>query len=567
MGISLRLLGEKLKHHPSKIEIKHEDMAIIEHVKRLETAINDFAPTTLYVTEATRSFIDLSNMGKGNLLLTSKIPIPELMVENTNLNILFISANSALDIFIELIDIFMEQQKLTNGSSLFLDALLQGKGIQPIVEAGYKVIGNPLYVRDLNFNCLGFSPNVSVEDPIWKELTEIGYQNFKFLNYMMKSDDSDPITSSIKRLIKQDHLEAFSSTKLPIYLKYCIRDNDDDPPDAESEIETEMEKEYTPNHLVIFKQKYSKNVLSRALSNIWAGDKLVGLVIVLEAFKSFDENDFLLIRHLSDIIALELQKHQCFSNSLEDQQQLFLIDLLDGKITNQAQMNERLKFMGWHSTPPMYVVTITKHRSSISNMPFEYIRELLKNLFESVCVLYKEGVVVLINNSHTRFREILKKLAETLEPMNIACGISRPFDNLFDTAKYYRQSMLALQSGLRMNHKRGMFYYDDYLMQHLFNACSCQGELIEFCHPSLFKLIDYDQQYRTDYIKSLYIYIMKFKNKPELVNSMHVHRNTLYYRIRKIEEIMNLDLNNLEDFFAIYLSFKILEFLGEDSFK
>jgi DNA-binding PucR family transcriptional regulator len=57
---------------------------------------------------------------------------------------------------------------------------------------------------------------------------------------------------------------------------------------------------------------------------------------------------------------------------------------------------------------------------------------------------------------------------------------------------------------------------------------------------------------------------MNIKNQSELAAAMNVHRNTLYYRIGKIEEIMNINLSNVDDVFSIYLSFKIFEYLGED---
>lgn len=77
------------------------------------------------------------------------------------------------------------------------------------------------------------------------------------------------------------------------------------------------------------------------------------------------------------------------------------------------------------------------------------------------------------------------------------------------------------------------------------------------------KLIDYDKKYNTDYLETLYSYIANFKNQTELAKVMNIHRNTLYYRISKIEEIINIDLNNIDDFVSIYLSFKILEYTGE----
>jgi DNA-binding PucR family transcriptional regulator len=143
------------------------------------------------------------------------------------------------------------------------------------------------------------------------------------------------------------------------------------------------------------------------------------------------------------------------------------------------------------------------------------------------------------------------------------CGISRLFFKLLEVKKHYEESLKAIKSGKHLNADQVLFFYDDYTLQHIFSLCADKEPLKEFCHPSVFTLIDYDNKNSTSYVKSLYSYIMAFKNPSELAVSMHVHRNTLYYRISKIEEIMNIDLNNVDDFFNIYLSFKILEYMGE----
>ncbi|WP_368028322.1 helix-turn-helix domain-containing protein [Paenibacillus sp. DCT19] len=40
---------------------------------------------------------------------------------------------------------------------------------------------------------------------------------------------------------------------------------------------------------------------------------------------------------------------------------------------------------------------------------------------------------------------------------------------------------------------------------------------------------------------------------------MHIHSNTLYLRLRKIEEILGVDLNDSEGWMKIYLAFHLSE--------
>jgi DNA-binding PucR family transcriptional regulator len=143
-------------------------------------------------------------------------------------------------------------------------------------------------------------------------------------------------------------------------------------------------------------------------------------------------------------------------------------------------------------------------------------------------------------------------------------GVSRHFFNLLDVRKHYEESLKAIKSGKHLKDDQVLFFYEDYILQHMFNLCTSQQDLKEMCHHSIFTLIKYDNDNSTSYVKNLYSYIMTFKSPSELATLLHVHRNTMYYRINKIENIMNINLSNIDNYFSIYLSFKILEYLGED---
>lgn len=428
-----------------------------------------------------------------------------------------------------------------------METLSQGKGIQEIIDTGFKLIGNPIFVRDISFSILAFTQNILVEDYVWNELTSKGYQPYDGFQYLMRNG----------------FIESTNNVKIPVYFKNVS--------DAEYR-NFQKEKKKTgieQNKNYILKPTFDpegKVKISRVWSNIFIGNKVIGQVVVLEAFKSFSETDMLLIKSLSDTVSLELQKHKYYENLDGSKLELLIVDLLDGKVKDQETLEERLKFISWNLKKNLRVIVVTTNQEDISSIPLKYVSGFFQNVFEnSVCVLYKGSIVIIFgsNNDKGLSDNQLEKLKQFMKDTGMFSGVSRSFYRLFDLRRYYKQSLNAIKAGKHLKKDVFLFFYDDYILQNMFDLCYGQEALKEFCHPSIFTLMNYDCDNKTNYLKILHSYIMSFKNQSELAASMHVHRNTLYYRISKIEEIMSIHLNDIDDFFSIYLSFKILEYLEQ----
>lgn len=548
MKIDISILAKKLGHYSPQIYINNQNISAISSVKYLVQDIENLDLNTLYIGDASSLSTFKNYMNPGNFLIVSEVPIPHNFTTNTNFNIVFIQYNCTLSVFNEVLYLLSECQKLIDASSILLETLSQNKGIQEIIDIGFKLIGNPIFVRDISFNILGFTQNVVVDDFVWNRITSKGYQNYDEFQYLMKNR----------------FMEIASNAKVPIYFKNVDMDS------YETLEEKIINIQIDENLRYILKPTFDpeeKVTISRVWSSIRVGNKVIGQVIALEAFKPFSDIDIALIKKLSDTISLEMQKHKYYENLSENKHDLLIIDLLDETVKDQESLAERLKFVNWNLNNPLRIITVTNHLNNISDIPLKYIRGFFENVFNKsvYCILYKGSIVCVFScSSDKSLSDIqLKKLTQFMIDTGTYCGISRPFFKLLDVKKHYKESLKAIKSGKHLNADQVLFFYDDYTLQHIFSLCADKEPLKEFCHPSVFTLMDYDSKNGTSYVKSLYSYIMAFKSPSELAASMHVHRNTLYYRISKIEEIMNIDLNNVDDFFNIYLSFKILEYMGE----
>ncbi|MBC2395748.1 PucR family transcriptional regulator [Clostridium acetobutylicum] len=531
---------DKLKQYKPKSYINNKNITTIESVKYLDNNIKYFHSNTLYVGELSKFAVSNLILHQTNFLIISKLQMPFPIKTNKNINIVLINEDFTLSMFNKILDIFFQYQNIDTNSLRLLEVLSKNTGLQNIINSASKLLGNPAYISNTNFKILSFTEGIKLDHPLWQDVALKGYQQYESLQSLLT--------------------DAILDAKIPIYFKSTNNKNR-----YTIDYSNNREGKLRPNSKSIIYKENNKFTISRIWSNIYAGNKLLGQFIVLEAFKPFTESDIRLIKLLSNAISIELQKHKYYESTNITNEELLLLQLLDGKIVNREALDENIKFAHCTFKYPLNLIGII-NKNSISYIQFSYIKTFFKKIFhDSICVLYKGNIVIVASyvQDKTLYETCFKKLNKVLKDLDMLCGISRPFYNLLDINKYYNQSLKSIELGRHLTNNKFIFFYDSYILQHIFSLCSSEESLKDFCHPSIFKLITYDSVYKTDYLKNLYLYVMNFKNQSKLAELMHVHRNTLHYRISKIEEIMNVDLNNVDEFFSIYLSLKILEYLGE----
>jgi DNA-binding PucR family transcriptional regulator len=87
-------------------------------------------------------------------------------------------------------------------------------------------------------------------------------------------------------------------------------------------------------------------------------------------------------------------------------------------------------------------------------------------------------------------------------------------------------------------------------------------DLKRFCSPQVFDVIEYDAEYNTSYSITAYAFLCANRNPAQAAERLGIHRNTVDYRIKRLEELFGIDFESSEATFSLELSFRILQFLA-----
>ena len=133
-------------------------------------------------------------------------------------------------------------------------------------------------------------------------------------------------------------------------------------------------------------------------------------------------------------------------------------------------------------------------------------------------------------------------------------------DNVYDIKSLktsYKQAYNLINT-YEYDKEKNIYFYDDMGVYKVLYEIRNNQVIKDYITDTIQNVYDYDQLNGTDYINTLRLYLKYNGAVNELSEKLFVHRNTINYRIKKIEKITN---NNLSDFntrleFAIAIKLK-----------
>ena len=113
--------------------------------------------------------------------------------------------------------------------------------------------------------------------------------------------------------------------------------------------------------------------------------------------------------------------------------------------------------------------------------------------------------------------------------------------------------------GRRYAPQNNVHWYTELIFENMISHMSENLKSYNYMHPLLETLDDYDQKNNTEYLKTLKVYITSMCSTSKTVERMHIHRNTLLYRLKKIEELTDSSLDNERLAATLLNNFYLLE--------
>ena len=290
----------------------------------------------------------------------------------------------------------------------------------------------------------------------------------------------------------------------------------------------------------------------------------VAKVMLYESLRTFTDIDSILLSRLSRFVSMELQKNSFFSQNKGVMFSYFLADLLDSPEINYPSVRERLHILGFDLKEDLYMMTISASSYRDANAKLEVIvRELNNILVGSLYAIYENTLVMLFSRSRENGLSAyeLTALENYLKSNSLTAGMSNFFTDLKSARRFYLQAKKAAEVGLRLQDEGPIHYYSDTYFYHIMEICEQEEDLQYFIHPAMMKLLYHDQERNSELLKTMHCFLQTPGNPAKIAEQLHIHKNTLLYRMNKIKSLTGCTLEDGDEIMSLGLSYKLMRYL------
>ncbi len=170
-------------------------------------------------------------------------------------------------------------------------------------------------------------------------------------------------------------------------------------------------------------------------------------------------------------------------------------------------------------------------------------------------------VIVFYNKTDLEVDKVLKKLYIGIDKyfnkLKFYVGIGKHTNDLKNLYRGYEEAKNVAKINRLISNNNVHIRYSEVAIYRLLLGMENKDIIKEFHDETIGDLEVYDKVNNTDYVELLISYFDNNCKINETAKSLYLHRNTVNYKINKIEEILDLNLNDIGDKSKIYLSLMI----------
>lgn len=280
-------------------------------------------------------------------------------------------------------------------------------------------------------------------------------------------------------------------------------------------------------------------------------NELTGLTLNPEAIQT-DDLDYS-ISQLRSICSAYKEKYD---------KTYFLRNILHGEISDHSICQQARTFRIPVESPRALFLLETKY--AMDDTVLTVLRYMFSDQGDSYIIPLADNQAVILYpyKADRSYREQIVELThiiidtlntEVLVSAKIACGPA--VCHLTQLSQSFEKAVTTLNIGKRFHLEQDIFFYDqlgiERIIYHLPNSL-CEDFLNEVWKNNIPHVLD------SELINMINCFLNNNLNIAETARQLHMHRNTLIYRIEKIQSQTDLDIRHFEDAMTLKLALMIM---------
>lgn len=278
---------------------------------------------------------------------------------------------------------------------------------------------------------------------------------------------------------------------------------------------------------------------------MYSDDIYCGRINLFAKERELNRGDYQLLEKLAQL--LEPRLGQAFlKGSLHDANVFF--NLLMGNSYSEKMLDVQLNYQQWDREDTYYLVVV-ELRSLPGHISYTNTLDVLLHLISrhlSNCVVLKKSpyVMILSNRDLTDNAGSRHFLNNLMENNPVRIGFSLPCCGIEHVGKQYHQAVSAIYYGSMNPDRKPHYHFFDYAIDYIVDSDSLEKS-VSACMPGVIELWNMYRTSGDEMFHTLKCYLENNNSLSKTSIELFTHRNTILYRIKKIKEILQCDLDEV----------------------
>lgn len=293
--------------------------------------------------------------------------------------------------------------------------------------------------------------------------------------------------------------------------------------------------------------------------------------------EELDDFDRLVLAYGADVCSIELAKSRAIASAVEQARGDWVQMWLSGTSGDDDLLATRAHQAGFDPQTDFVVAVFRAIADGGQSLPLDSLLSLVRDdmarrqidgavgqYVDVIVALYPIENITQTARARTAIEELRQQLAMRTPSGLVAAGISRPCVGLRKLREAYREAKDAVSIAHELGDAENTTFYGDLKLYQLLLALKDHNldHMLRFYQETLSPLVEHDERKQSDLVRTLDGFFEANGNLAQAANDLKVHRNTLVYRLERISELTELDLNDADNRLILHLALKIQRVLA-----
>ena len=273
-----------------------------------------------------------------------------------------------------------------------------------------------------------------------------------------------------------------------------------------------------------------------------------------------------LIPLISQILALRFQQDQSYLLNKPTYYTRLFKEIESGEFTDDLQTAaKRFSAFGYKLLPCIHIAIVDLALEELSPLEVANLASTLHPAFSNSVYTVKESEIIYMctSTSATTMDFVdMPQLKSALAGSNTKVGISNLFMDLKRANMAIDEAHRSIKIGKRLYPHRHVYTFHRLRIDDM--LCNVKDPLLlySYRYPPLMELIRQDKENGTNLAYTLYAFLQNPENPKQVAEELFIHKNTLYYRLHKIRQVIGHEFRDAETTAILQITFHVLRVQG-----